>query len=39
MSSSTFTAEIPIPVPDPIGGQTFGSDISAPSGNPHPVGM
>ncbi len=36
-SSSSFTAEIPISVPDPTGGQTLGSDMPASSGNPHPV--
>jgi hypothetical protein len=37
-SNSSFVAEIPIPVSGLIGGQTLGSDISAPDGNPHPAG-
>jgi hypothetical protein len=37
-SISAFGAEILILVSDPIGGQTLGSDMSAPNGTPHPVG-
>jgi len=33
-SNSVFSAEIPILVSDSIGGQTLGSDISAPNGIP-----
>jgi hypothetical protein len=37
VSSSSFTAEISIPFPDPTGGQILGSDTPASSGNPYPV--
>jgi hypothetical protein len=37
VSNFSFIAEILISLPDPIGGQTLGSEIPASSGIPHPV--